>query len=216
MTYRKHTMRFILLTALLSAALALNACGETQELPGPGSDGQQIGPDGGSSTGGDGATAGDGAGGGDGTWVNTDAKKPSNAPPVCDPECWDFYDFNCVKVKQPNGAEFCRECTDNTHCTGNPRYSGPTCNTADNMCICNTNADCSVQTVGSLCKLVGNYMMCTCDTDADCRVPPYTLCTGDLIKKCRKPCETNEDCEEGGFWGFCNVETGICEYDDYY
>jgi len=79
------------------------------------------------------------------------------------------------------------------------------------MCVCKVAADCADRTTGKLCEKVGNYFMCTCQSDADCPAP-YTICEGTLIKRCVKPCTSNADCVKGGFTGFCDTQTGKCEY----
>ena len=162
-------------------------------------DGPQVPGDGTPPAGDKGVTTKDGGGGPD-----------INVPAGCVKECVEFYDWLCVKDPV---SGFCKSCLNDGHCQNNPRADGPFCDTTAMLCVCKQTSDCAASTTGLKCLTVGNYKMCTCDTDADCPAP-YTICEGQLVKRCVKPCTSSADCVKGGFQGTCDTSTGVCTYPD--
>ena len=118
----------------------------------------------------------------------------------CDPTCHDEADWLCVR----DNNNFCRDCTADEHCTGNPRSNGPRCDTAQMFCTCSTDADCEGHSIGIRCKTLGTTKLCGCDTNADCTVQPYVQCN---VRKCEKPCTSNTDCKGGDV---CDIPSGQC------
>ena len=123
------------------------------------------------------------------------------------PDCTDFLDSLCVKDSKGN----CRACLHDDHCLANPRSDGPTCDTANNICTCVVDADCRNRTTGLRCLDQGKYKVCTCESDVDCPAP-YTICEGQVIRRCVKPCTTNSDCKKTNLQGSCDTATGKCSY----
>jgi hypothetical protein len=148
-----------------------------------------------------------------------ESSQPCGQPTGCIQECTGSYEYLCVK----DSASRCQECLESSHCRGNPRSNGPTCDTSDlagtgsNFCLCASAADCANSTVGHLCKAVAGanpkLMTCTCDTDLDCP-SPYAVCEGSLFKRCQKPCASDPDCARGVVTGTCDTATGKCTFPD--
>ena len=139
----------------------------------------------------------------------------------CVIECVEFREENCAR--RPVGG--CWGCNTTADCTKNPRSGGTICDDSDlagtgfNFCICVSDADCSDNTRGSVCKTGKNVpnpklKQCSCDTAEDCP-SSHPICEGNDFQRCVKKCVDSTDCAKGGGSGWCDTATGECEYSDF-
>jgi len=74
---------------------------------------------------------------------------------------------------------------------GNPGALGPKCDTAQKICICTADPDCTNNKRGKKCDTANQ--MCVCAGDADCKAP-FTICSGTTARTCIAPCKVDKDC----------------------